>query len=565
MSRFLQTTQSRLLLGVTIATGAVMLAVIYQVSSWATLLLIALNYILMCMLMARPTKLRSPEGGYRYSPENLLADYKFALDQSSIVALTDKAGRIIYANDKFANLSKYSIQELVGKNHSLLKSGHHQRNFYQDLWQTIARGQVWRGEVKNKAKDGSFYWVDTTIVPFMDKKGRPYQYLSIRTDITSRVNMQESIDKELKQRQHKQKLEAIGTMTSGIAHDFNNILHGLKMGLTVLKVDQDSREDKQRLENAVDRGRKLIQQILTFSRKSPLKLETIDLRKVLQETSQILKSTCPENVQLEINCSEDRASASIEADTTQLFQVILNLCNNGFQAMKKSGGTLKVTQHCLEGEGTVEIRVQDQGTGISKENQAKIFEPFFTTKAPGEGTGMGLAVVHGIIESHNGEIQVESELGKGTTFILRFKQAAPLREKSAVEGPTTTHRLFSGRLLLVDDDLMIQKFGAKLFEDFGFQVAVAASVDEALGIFQGQESQFQLIVTDFRMPKKSGVELVKSIRPHWDLPIILSTGDSNLQLPDNLKEIGVSKIIHKPFSKEELKEALTEILQKQTS
>ncbi|WP_108671529.1 ATP-binding protein [Peribacillus acanthi] len=339
-----------------------------------------------------------------------LSDIKSALDQAAIVAITDEKGIITSVNDTFCHISKYKRDELIGQNHSILNSGYHSSEFFRNLWKTIRAGEVWKGEIRNRAKDGSYYWVDTTIVPFMDKNGKIYQYLAIRNDITERKKTEEIISRQ-------EKLSVIGQMAAGVAHEIRNPLTSMRGYTEFLMLDETSPERQEYLDIIVDeieRVNTIVEDFMQlakpmnyqFSAKPVMSilLSTLELLEMEAKKKNILFELGTVDEPLWINCEEDRIK-----------QVFLNIMKNGIEAMPNGGVlSLKVTKE----EDHVRIAFTDTGKGIPQDQLAKIGEPFFTTKKM--GNGLGLMVSFKIVEAHGGQIQIKSEIGKGSSFILSF-------------------------------------------------------------------------------------------------------------------------------------------------
>lgn len=333
-------------------------------------------------------------------------DITFALNQASIVAFTDEKGRITSINEKFCEISKYTEEELLGEDHRILNSGYHSKEFFKELWRTIGQGNVWHGEIRNRAKDGTLYWVDTTIVPFLNSKGKPYQYLSIRTDITERKRTEEIL--------HRQdKLAAVGQLAAGVAHEIRNPLTSMKGYAEFLQLDE---KDPERLEflniilDEIERVNMIVEDFMVLAKPKTVELEEKNVIPVIQNVISLLEFEArKKNVCLHFDCNQE--IIQIECDENRLKQVFLNFIKNGIEAMPNGGNLyVKITIQ----EHNVQISIQDSGIGISKEKLKKLGEPFFTTKK--NGNGLGLMVSFKIIESHNGKVFVESEPSKGTTF-----------------------------------------------------------------------------------------------------------------------------------------------------
>jgi two-component system, sporulation sensor kinase A len=358
--------------------------------------------------------------GYREGEANLrrslkdLADLKYALDQSSIVATTDRRGLITFANDKFCEISKYSREELIGRDHRIINSGHHPKEFFRDLWQTIGSGQIWRGEIKNRAKDGTYYWVDTTIVPFLDDHGKPYQYMAIRNDITERKRAEAILFEQAA-------LARLGSMAAVVAHEVKNPLAGLKGALEILRTRVQGVSEQRvigEMITRIDSLNHLLQDLLVFARPPTPKVQPVRMTAVLNDTILLLtRDPTLSGVQVEIDASAD---PMVAADPELLKGVFLNLLLNSAQAQGLEGAIhVSVAQH----DGSAEVRVADTGPGIAPDVLARIFEPFFTTKH--RGTGLGLAIARRTIELHGGRIDVECPPDGGTVMTVELPVSPP--------------------------------------------------------------------------------------------------------------------------------------------
>ncbi len=342
-------------------------------------------------------------------------DIKFALDQSSIIAFTDEKGIITNVNERFCEISQYSREELIGHNHSLLNSNLHSKDFFKNLWKTIGSGEVWRGEIRNKAKDGSYYWVHTTIVPFMNANGKPYQYLAIRNDITERKKTEEVL--------HRQdKLAAVGQLAAGVAHEIRNPLTTMKGYTEFLQLDETNEERQEYLSiilDEIDRVNHIVEDFMVLAKPKAAELEERDIIPIIKNVISFLEFEARKR-EVKIRFEYERDIIQIECDENRLKQVFLNFIKNGIEAMP-DGGDITVRATIINNQ--VQIAIQDTGVGIPQEKLKNIGEPFFTTKK--NGNGLGLMVSFKIIESHNGKVFIESELNKGTTFniVLPAKSA----------------------------------------------------------------------------------------------------------------------------------------------
>jgi PAS domain S-box-containing protein len=338
-----------------------------------------------------------------------LEDLKFALDQSAIVATTDVQGTITYANDKFCEISQYSRAELIGANHRILKSGLHPPEFFRELYRTIAGGRVWRGEIRNRAKDGSFYWVDTTIVPFVDARGRPYQYVSIRYEITERKRSEATLREQAS-------LARLGKMAAIVAHEVRNPLAGIRGAVQIIgrRIPAESPEAAiaKEIVTRIDTLNNIVEDLLLFARPKPPVLTPVSLTGVIEETLPLFHAD-PKTADVTVDL--DVPELTTMADAEQLKLVLVNLLLNAAQAMQGRGRIL-VTGRAAG--AWHELRIIDQGPGIAADAREYLFEPFFTTKH--KGTGLGLATARRILEGHGGTIELECPEGGGTIAVIRL-------------------------------------------------------------------------------------------------------------------------------------------------
>lgn len=337
-----------------------------------------------------------------------LSDLKDALDQSAIVAITNVQGDITYVNDTFCRISQYAREELLGANHRILNSGLHPIEFFKDLYGTIARGGVWRGEIRNKAKDGSYYWVDTTIVPYLDERGRPYQYVSIRSDITARKRSEAAL-------RDQNALAQLGKMAAVVAHEVRNPLAAIRGAVQVIgrRLVSGSQEQAiaQEVVARIDTLNEIVQDLLLFARPARPVLVAVPVSMILADLETLFKQDpAVANVTLEI----EPTTAVVMADAQQVKLVLLNLLMNGAQAM---GGRGRLTLW-TEAEGSFRhIHLRDEGPGIPADVREHLFEPFFTTRH--RGTGLGLVTARQLMEAHGGTVTLECPPGGGTIATVR--------------------------------------------------------------------------------------------------------------------------------------------------
>jgi PAS domain S-box-containing protein len=358
-----------------------------------------------------------------------LADIKFALDQSTIVAITDQRGVINYVNEEFCRISKYSRSELLGQDHRIINSGFHPKDFIRELWTTIASGQVWKGELRNRAKDGSLYWVDTTIVPYLNSEGKPYQYVAIRHDITGRKQAEARVLEQAAELQRATQLSFVGELAAGLAHEIKNPLAGIQGAVDILIRRRDKndpeREALEGMRHEVSRIDKTVRALLDRARPRLVSFRLASLTDTVAQVvslaqSQIITAvTRGHQVAIEYDPPDD--PINIQIDPGQIEDAVLNLVLNALEAVDGKGNVrvrvFTANSDSIEEEQAI-VEVSDDGHGICEEDLAQIFRPFFTTKR--EGTGLGLPAVKRIARLHGGQVEVSSTLGQGSVFTIHL-------------------------------------------------------------------------------------------------------------------------------------------------
>jgi PAS domain S-box-containing protein len=343
-----------------------------------------------------------------------LADLKRALDHAAIVATTDVTGRITYVNDKFCEISGYSREELIGQDHRIINSGLHPKEFIRDLWVTIANGRVWHGEIRNRAKDGHFYWVDTTIVPFVDDRGKPYQYTAIRADITARKAAEERLAQQAA-------LARLGQMAAVVAHEVKNPLAGIKGAIQVLMSRRPAGDAEtpvmRDIVTRIDALDDLIQDLMMYARPRPPRLSLVNLRHLIDEAVTMLRRD-PAGSALKIRVEGDGGDVTVDPDLVRA--TILNLLLNATQAMNGKG-EVQVAAASRNGNWTIEVR--DTGPGIPLEIRDQVLEPFFTTKA--RGGGLGLPIAKRVAELHGGTLTLAFPPEGGTSVRVEAPTTPP--------------------------------------------------------------------------------------------------------------------------------------------
>ena len=358
------------------------------------------------------------------------------------IIITDRKGNVEYVNPAFEQTFSYTREEIIGCNFRIFRSDKHDDAFYHTMWRTIISGRVWMGNIINRKKDGTLCEFETTISPIRDASGEIINFVSVNRDVTHEVRM----EKQLRQ---AQKMEAIGTLAAGISHDFNNILTAVfgNVHLTKMKLDPDS-PILSNLDNilvAANRAKDLVMQVLTFCRQTEREKKPLQINFIIKEALNLLRPCIPATIEIRQHVRE--RPGMVMADPTQIHQVLMNLCTNAANAMRE-GGTLNIILENatidsdqedplpnLKPGKYVKLSVSDSGQGMPPEVMERIFDPFFTTKGPGEGTGMGLAVVHGIVRSHGGEIGVESEPGKGSRFFVYLPRITDAEKEDDFDMP----------------------------------------------------------------------------------------------------------------------------------
>ena len=608
------------------------------------------------------------------------------------VVITDPTGNILWVNSGFSRMTGYTLEDAIGQNPRILKSGRQSDQLYKELWQSISSGNSWKGELINKRKDGTLYDEEITITPVFGEDKKVTHYVAIKQDVSARKQAIEALEKreeeyrrffeddltgdyvstpdgkvlscnpafvrifgfgskeealnangaslyvEPEEREiflrllteHKkleyyeseylrrdgtkvycienaigifdsngaltqirgyvfdetkrklleqqlvqaQKLESLGTIASGIAHDFNNIL-GIILGYASILARPDPNPEN--VKNNVDavlkasrRGASLVKQLLTFARKVDVQFQSVRLNDIVNEVSGLLTETIPKTI--EIVLALDKQLPSFTGDPSQIHQVLLNLCINARDAMP-NGGKLTITTSRITGKSIkarfaragdgpfITLSVTDTGTGMDQATLSRIFEPFFTTKEVGKGTGLGLAVVFGIVESHKGFIDVESQLGTGSTFHLYFSvlksedpdQAAG-EEHMDVPGGTET-------ILIVEDEEMLRGLLETALRNAGYTVLMAADGEEALAMLREQRAKITLVLSDIGLPKLSGFDIFRSMKTvNPQLKFIMSSGFLEPQMKSEIFKEGVRDFIQKPYSVYQVLRSVRDVL-----
>lgn len=488
-----------------------------------------------------------------------------AVEQSGdAIVVTDINGVIQYVNPAFQKVTGYTWDEAIHRNPSLLKSGRQDKTFYQNLWETVSSGQTWSGRMVNKKKDGSLYTEDATISPVFDSSGKIINFVAVKKDVTEHLRLSAQV-------QQAQKLESIGTLAGGIAHDFNNILTSVigytELALVDVEKGSPAEDYLQEIYTAGMRARDLVKQILAFARQSDDAIKPVQIDTIAKEALSLIRASIPATIRID---QKIQKNLTIMGNSTQIHQVLMNVCTNAAHAMEDNGGILEVSIKAVavdQNDGLkdlvpgeyAEIKISDTGAGIDPAIMDKIFDPFFTTKDTGKGTGMGLALVHGIIKSYNGTITAESELGQGSVFTIYLPLIRSLGESESYQPgvlPTGDEKI-----LLIDDESAIAKMSSQLLQKLGYEVVFQTSSMKALDLFRSNPDDFDLVITDMTMPEITGDKLaVELIKIRRDIPVILCTGYSTKISDKTAATIGIKAFAYKPLSRADLAKTVRNVL-----
>jgi PAS domain S-box-containing protein len=505
-----------------------------------------------------------------------LKDLESALDQHCIVARTDRRGTITFVNEKFCSISKYGREELVGMDHRIVNSGFHPKEFIADLWRTIQSGRVWKGDLKNRAKDGSIYWVDTTIVPFCDAENKPRQYIAIRSDITAIKSVEEDL------RTAKEAAEAASSAKSeflaNMSHEIRTPLNGV-MGMTDLalgtELTPEQREYLDTVKMSADSLLTVINDILDFSKieAGKIDLEAIDfnLRDCLETSLKTLAIRADEKG-LELLCEvAPELPELVRGDAGRLRQIIINLAGNAIKFTEKGEVVLKVQVEESDAQGLkLRFTVTDTGIGIPQEKLQAIFDPFSqadtsTTRKYG-GTGLGLTISSRLVDMMGGRIWVESEVGGGSKFHFTARLGTAEAKVIAAEAIAPLDVLRAAKVLVVDDNPTNRRILEGMLGRWEMKSSSAQNgVDALTKLSEAQETgdPFTLVLMDMHMPSMDGFELIEEIRKRPGASaatIMMLTSAGHRGDAARCQELGVAAYLLKPIRQSELREAIGRVL-----
>ncbi len=502
----------------------------------------------------------------RESEKNYRDLYDNAPDM--FLSVDAKTAEILNCNQTLSNNTGYTKEEILGRSifdMYTLESSEHAKNHVFPLF--AKDGIITGEELQVQRKDGSIIDVSLNVLPVRDEKGDIIHSRSIWRDITRQKKLESQI-------QQLQKMETIATFAGGIAHDFNNIL-GTIIGCTELSledspIDSILYENLQQVHSAGLRAKDLVQQILTFSRHAEQELKPVRVQTIIEDAIKMSRSMLPSTIEIQKSISSQ--CGLIIADATQVNQITMNLITNAYHAMQETGGTLKISLGEVDLRGDdlrdaamspgsyVCLSVSDTGIGMDKTTLDRIFDPYFTTKGKDKGTGLGLAVVHGLVKKFNGDINVYSEPGKGTTFNVYVPK---MQDNAEIKEVECTSPIQKGKehILFVDDDESLVRTGRLMLERLGYHVTGETNSVDAINSFQADPYKFDLVVTDMTMPNMTGVQVAQKlleIKP--ETPIIICTGFNELITKEKAAALGIRGFVLKPMLGAEIAKTIREVL-----
>ncbi len=513
--------------------------------------------------LATETALRESEQRFR-----LLAE-----KTRDLVNLTTPEGVIQYTSPSVRDLLGYAPEELAGRSFAELVH-EDERNRIMEEFDKVAAGshEVPPVEYRLRRKDGVTVWFETLMEPLTEEDGRISGSLCSSRDVSERHEIEQRF-------RQVQKMESLGNLAGGIAHDFNNILAVIngysELIINLPQADEQMKRFAREINRSGERASQLVRQILTFARKAETHFHAVKLNHTIRDLGELLKETFPRSIDIDFQL--DESIPFVQADAQQVSQVLMNLAVNARDVMKETGGRLgfqteMVSASSLPNEFPVSrqtdyvcVRVTDTGFGMDEEIVSRIFEPFFTTKDVGEGTGLGLAVVYGIMQNHAGHVEVNSRPGKGSVFTLYFPTAVPTAPESA---SSRFYEPAGGEetLLLVEDEPMVAEWLRWSLAKKGYEVLLATNAAEAMRVFEKEGARIALILADHGLPGMSGWELFEKLKERGAIqPFVIATGYLDSGLRKGMLESGVASFLHKPFKRKDLLHHIRHVLDARAS
>ncbi|MDD5542013.1 MAG: PAS domain S-box protein [Acidobacteriia bacterium] len=484
-----------------------------------------------------------------------------AIEQvGEVIIMTDAQGIIQFVNPAFEKTTGYNREEAIGQTPRILKSGKHDEQFYSNLWDTISGGRTWEGRMVNKRKEGTLYTEETTITPVRDASGRIVNYVAVKRDITEQLRLTDQF-------LQAQKMEAVGLLAGGVAHDFNNMLSVI-LGHTELMLDKVGPtlplfDHLMEIRKAAERSANLTRQLLAFARKQTIDPKVLDLNETVERMLKMLRRLIGEDIDLV--WLPESGLWQVKIDPTQVEQILANLCVNARDAIAEVGKVTIETGnasfdevYCAAHAGFVPgeyamLAVSDDGCGMDEETCGKIFEPFFTTKQVGQGSGLGLATVYGIVKQNNGFINLYSEPGKGTTFKIYLPRQAGQVVDTLKESVGQLPLSRGETVLVVEDEGSVLTLASAILDGLGYTVLTAAAPGEAMRLVEEYTGEIHLLMTDVILPEMNGRDLatqIKKTKPSIKC-LFMSGYTANVIAHRSMLDEGV-QFIPKPFSMRDL-------------
>lgn len=504
-----------------------------------------------------------------------LTSQKEAVDSFAIVVETDINGKITYVNDKFVEISQYSIEELIGRDHRIIKSGYHSKEFFKVLWTTIKSGHIWRGEIKNKAKDGSYYWVDTTIYPVKDELNQLQKFVAIRYDVTERKRVEEELKAATAEANKASEVKS--SFLANMSHEIRTPLNGI-IGFSNLLLDKklegDVRDEVQLIKDCSEGLLTVINDILDFSKIEAGKLAIVntsfDIREVVESTFSVFHNSFKKKkINFKINISDEMPKYVI-GDSQRIRQILLNLIGNAVKFTPEEGEislSLHKTHLISDKKFNIQFSIKDNGVGIKKENQDKLFNAFeqedsTTTKKFG-GTGLGLSICQKLVHLMNGKIWFESEYGKGTIFYFSliteqsndFLNMTMAEPKLIVNDASKNKRKYK---ILVAEDIKINQKVLKGYLKKVGQEDITFVENGELAVKAIENTKYDIVFMDIQMPVMDGYEATRKIRQNGHKNLVIAGLSANAFEEDAAyaREVGMNLYLSKPINMEKINQAL---------
>jgi PAS domain S-box-containing protein len=477
------------------------------------------------------------------------------------IIITDLNGKIEYVNPFFSQITGYSYEEAIDENPRILKGEDKREDEYNDLWDIIKSEKIWKGEFSNKKKDGSFYSERATIGPIKNENGETIHYLAIKEDISEVKKLQDQLSQS-------QKMEAIGQLAGGVAHDFNNILtaiHGhADIATSLLSPENSIYDELIEIIHAADRASNLTRQLLTFSRNEKVKRAVFEANSQVEHLEKMINRLIPEDIRLYIALA--KKELTLFADAGQFEQIVVNLVVNSIDALRSTNSArekrITLSTEMSKDGSKMRLSVSDNGCGIEKSIINRIFEPFFTTKGKNKGTGLGLSTIYGIVKQNGADISVESEIEKGTKFIIDWplskRKAKKVENKKVLK---LTDQKGTETILFVEDDDHIRRLIQRHLTSLGYTIISATNGLEALDLASDMKKPADLLFTDIIMPLMDGHKLAVALKTAWkELPVLFASGYLDDDESDESSLEQREAFIHKPYKIAEIGAKIRELL-----